>query len=87
MADSTASAAPADRMKMIRAMVDGLAARLEADQGDLDGWLRLARADKVLGENAKSAAAKARAAKLVEAMPNGTPQRMDAERRLKAAED
>ncbi|MGF7160192.1 cytochrome c-type biogenesis protein CcmH [Rhodoligotrophos appendicifer] len=35
---------------MIRQMVDGLAARLEQDGNDLEGWLRLARARVVLGE-------------------------------------
>ena len=47
---------------MIRGMVDGLAARLEANPNDVDGWLRLSRSYGVLGESAKSidAARKAR---------------------------
>jgi cytochrome c-type biogenesis protein CcmH len=39
-----------DRAAMIRSMVDGLAARLEQNPGDSEGWLRLARAREVLGE-------------------------------------
>jgi cytochrome c-type biogenesis protein CcmH len=37
----------------IRAMVDGLAARLAADPNDAAGWARLIRAYGVLGETAK----------------------------------
>lgn len=50
-----------DRQAMIRGMVDGLAARLEADPADVDGWLRLIRAYKVLGEDARAAEAASRA--------------------------
>ncbi|MEM7566943.1 MAG: c-type cytochrome biogenesis protein CcmI [Pseudomonadota bacterium] len=39
-----------DRAAFIRSMVDGLAARLDAEPADLDGWLRLANAYRVLGE-------------------------------------
>jgi cytochrome c-type biogenesis protein CcmH len=45
-------------------MVEGLAARLEDDPGDLDGWLRLGRSYGVLGELAKTSAAFGEAAKL-----------------------
>ena len=55
---------PADRAAMIRGMVDGLAARLEQQPGDLDGWLRLARARLVLGEPAKARDAFQKAAAL-----------------------
>jgi cytochrome c-type biogenesis protein CcmH len=53
--------APADRQAMIRSMVDGLAARLEADPSDKAGWARLATAYDVLGEKDKAAVARARA--------------------------
>ena len=45
-------------------MVDRLASRLHENGADLDGWLRLLRAYKVLGENAKAkeAVSEARAA-------------------------
>ena len=54
----------AQRSQMIRGMVDRLASRLHENGSDLDGWLRLLRAYKVLGENAKAkeAVAEARAA-------------------------
>jgi cytochrome c-type biogenesis protein CcmH len=54
----------AQRSQMIHAMVDRLATRLHENGSDLDGWLRLLRAYKVLGENAKAkeAVAEARAA-------------------------
>lgn len=37
-----------DRQAMIQGMVDGLAARLEENPNDLDGWMRLARSYNVL---------------------------------------
>jgi cytochrome c-type biogenesis protein CcmH len=54
----------AQRSQMIRGMVDRLASRLHENGADLDGWLRLLRAYKVLGENAKAkeAVVEARAA-------------------------
>lgn len=39
-----------DRMQMIEGMVARLAARLEEEGGDLEGWLRLARSYTVLGK-------------------------------------
>ncbi len=51
-----------ERAQMIENMVAGLAKRLEADGSDLEGWLRLMRAYKVLGKSgeAKQAASSAR---------------------------
>jgi cytochrome c-type biogenesis protein CcmH len=46
-----------EREAMIRGMVDGLAERLEREGGDLQGWLRLARARMVLGEREAADAA------------------------------
>lgn len=48
--------------EMIRGMVASLAAKLEADPSDVEGWLKLARSYGVLGEPAKAldAARKAR---------------------------
>jgi cytochrome c-type biogenesis protein CcmH len=56
--------APEDRQKAIRGMVDGLAARLEAEPNDVEGWRRLGRARLVLGERDKARAAYAKAAEL-----------------------
>jgi cytochrome c-type biogenesis protein CcmH len=42
------------RTAMIRGMVEGLAARLKKDGSDLDGWVRLVRSYRVLGEPDKA---------------------------------
>ncbi|MDB5363854.1 MAG: ccmI [Rhodospirillales bacterium] len=59
---AAAQMAPGDRETMIRGMVAGLAARLEADSSDTAGWARLATAYDVLGEKDKAADARAHAA-------------------------
>ena len=46
---------------MIQGMVDGLAAKLEANPDDADGWVRLVRAYAVLGDTRKRDAAYASA--------------------------
>ena len=51
---------------MIRSMVERLAARLEQQPDDKEGWARLAHAYDVLGESDKAQAARARAAALAE---------------------
>jgi cytochrome c-type biogenesis protein CcmH len=56
------SMSPEERQAMIRGMVDRLAARLEQNPDDKEGWNRLAHAYDVLGESEKAAAARARAA-------------------------
>jgi cytochrome c-type biogenesis protein CcmH len=55
---------PEQRQARIREMVDALEARLQADGGDLEGWLRLARARGVLGEREAALAAWDRAVAL-----------------------
>jgi cytochrome c-type biogenesis protein CcmH len=52
---------PEERQQMIRGMVDRLAARLERNPDDKEGWARLAHAYDVLGETDKAQAARARA--------------------------
>lgn len=59
----------AERTKAIGDMVDGLAARLKQDGNDLQGWLRLVRAYKVLGRDAAAVAALADARKAMQANP------------------
>jgi cytochrome c-type biogenesis protein CcmH len=58
-----AAMSPAEREAFIAGMVDRLAERLKANGKDLDGWMRLARAYKVMGRDsdAESAIASARA--------------------------
>ena len=51
---SAAAAKPDQQAVMIRGMVDGLAARLKQDGSDVDGWLKLVRSYKVLGEQDKA---------------------------------
>jgi len=53
-----------DRNQMIRSMVERLAAKMEENPEDKDGWLRLERSYRVLGETALADKAAARAAKL-----------------------
>jgi len=53
--------APEQRQQAIRGMVEGLAARLKDNPQDRAGWLRLANAWKVLGENAAAVDAYAKA--------------------------
>lgn len=62
-----------DRAAFIRSMVDRLAARLEEDPTDLDGWLRLANAYSVLGEEAEAGEALKRAAALLPTLDPDDP--------------
>lgn len=55
---------PEEQAEMIRGMVDKLAAKLDANPDDADGWRKLARAYQVLGENDKAKSALDRAAKV-----------------------
>ena len=61
---------PAEREQMVRAMVDRLAARLQDDGSDVDGWLRLMRAHLVLGERDKARAAAADARRALKDAPD-----------------
>jgi len=51
-----------ERQESIRGMVDGLAARLDQQPDDVEGWRMLGRSWAVLGESAKSAEAYAQVA-------------------------
>ena len=62
-----AAAAGAMTPEKINQMVEGLAAKLKANPGDLQGWVRLARAYKVQGKLAEAEDAYAKAGKLVDA--------------------
>lgn len=78
---SATAGAPADagaQNEMIRGMVDGLAARLDANPDDVDGWIRLARSYRVLGQPDRAEAAARQAA-------TRAPQRADARMALAEA--
>ncbi len=71
-ADAMAAAqdmSPAERREMIRNMVGGLAARLEQDPKNLEGWLMLARSYQVLGEGERAQQAIARVAEVYAGAP------------------
>ena len=55
---------PQDRARMIRGMVDGLAARLKDNPNDFEGWMRLGRARSVLRQWTLAAAAYGQARRL-----------------------
>lgn len=59
-----AAMSPQDRARMIRGMVEGLAARLKKNPNDVAGWMRLGRAWTVLKEWAKAAGAYQQAMRL-----------------------
>jgi len=59
--DTMAALTPEQRQQAVRGMVEGLAARMKDNPQDRAGWLRLANAWKVLGENAAAVDAYARA--------------------------
>jgi cytochrome c-type biogenesis protein CcmH len=63
-AEAIAALPPEKRRAVIAAMVERLAARLSEHPGDREGWLKLARAYEVLGDDARAAEARARAAAL-----------------------
>ncbi|MBL8702133.1 MAG: c-type cytochrome biogenesis protein CcmI [Alphaproteobacteria bacterium] len=62
--DPTAAMSPEQRDEMIRGMVASLAARLEQNPDDLQGWRRLARSYRVLGDVEAARRAAERAVRL-----------------------
>jgi cytochrome c-type biogenesis protein CcmH len=62
--EAAAALPPEDQRAMITAMVEGLAKRLEGTPDDLEGWKRLARSYRVLGDLAKALPAYEKAASL-----------------------
>ncbi|NNK77221.1 MAG: c-type cytochrome biogenesis protein CcmI [Litoreibacter sp.] len=72
-----------DRMDFIRSMVARLEERLEGTPDDLQGWLQLARARMVLGEEEKARDALERARVLTANLPEDSPQRQLVEEGLR----
>ena len=56
-AEAIAALPPEERAQMIEAMVAGLAARLEAEPDDLEGWRMLGQSYAVMGRTGESVAA------------------------------
>lgn len=66
---------PEEQAAFIASMVEGLAARLEDNPDDLEGWIQLARAYLVLGRREDARTAFMRAQTLTEALPMDDPRR------------
>lgn len=66
---------PEERAAFIQSMVDQLAARLEEEPGDLDGWLQLARAYGVLGRSDEALEAYRAAEGLLDGLAESDPRR------------
>jgi cytochrome c-type biogenesis protein CcmH len=73
---AAANQSPDQQTAMIQGMVDGLAARLKTDGSDVDGWVRLVRSYKVLGQRDKAQSAIADAQRAVAGDPDKR-QRLD----------
>ena len=71
-----------DRGEFIRSMVNRLAERLEENPDDLDGWLQLANAYKVLGEQKNAVSAYERASTLLSDLAPGDPRHRVVEQAL-----
>jgi cytochrome c-type biogenesis protein CcmH len=72
-----------DRAEFIRSMVERLAIRLENEPNDLDGWLRLANAYTVLGDEANARAALSQASQLADELGADDPRRDRVDQALK----
>ena len=75
-----------DRSAFIRSMVEGLAARLEENPDDPEGWLRLARSYQVLGEKAAAQRAIAQGQLAASKLPADSAERAAIEQALKDLE-
>jgi cytochrome c-type biogenesis protein CcmH len=74
--------APADRMAMIRGMVEGLATRLDQSPRDVEGWIKLIRSRTVLGETESARQALDRALKVFGDAPQEQERIAEAGRQL-----
>jgi cytochrome c-type biogenesis protein CcmH len=67
---AAAHLSPEQRATMVRGMVERLAARLQSDGADAEGWQRLIRAYMVLGEREKAKSALADARRAISGQPD-----------------
>ncbi|MEM0977868.1 MAG: c-type cytochrome biogenesis protein CcmI [Pseudomonadota bacterium] len=77
--EAAAELSDEDRAAMIQGMVDGLAARLKEEPEDVDGWLRLGRAYRVLGNLSD---ARASFAEVQRRTPSDDPRHIEAKAAL-----
>ncbi|PKU24520.1 c-type cytochrome biogenesis protein CcmI [Telmatospirillum siberiense] len=70
---------PEERKQTVKAMVDGLAARMEQNPNDIDGWVRLARSYQSLGDLGKARQAWS---KLLNVLPPDSPLRAEVAKQL-----
>jgi|TARA_R110002072_G_scaffold124947_1_gene260565 cytochrome c-type biogenesis protein CcmH len=78
-----AEMSPEEQKAFVLSMVERLQTRLEESPDDLDGWLRLVRAQLVLGDKAEALAALKQAAPLVTELPADSPRRRAVEEGIK----
>lgn len=71
-----------DRAAFVRSMVERLAERLQDEPDDLDGWMRLGNAYRVLGETDKAREAFETAERLSENLPSDDSRRQGARKAL-----
>ncbi|EPX79442.1 c-type cytochrome biogenesis protein CcmI [Litoreibacter arenae] len=76
-----------DRQEFIRTMVANLAERMKNEPDNLEGWLQLARAYGVLGENDNARAAYESAKALTDKLPEDDPRRVTVEQGLAAIDN
>ncbi len=80
--EAASQMSPEERQEFIRSMVDGLAARLEEEPADLQGWLQLARSYMMLGERDAALEALQSARLLTADLPADDPRRLTVEKGL-----
>jgi cytochrome c-type biogenesis protein CcmH len=82
--DAASEMSAEDRQNFVRTMVGNLAARMKEEPENLQGWLQLARAYGVLGEDDNARTAYESAKKLTDALPEDDPRRATVEQGLAA---
>ncbi|SDW98744.1 c-type cytochrome biogenesis protein CcmI [Litoreibacter albidus] len=73
-----------ERQEFIRTMVSNLAARMEDEPDNIQGWLQLAGAYSVLGETENARAAYVSAKKVTDTLPEDDPRRIAVEQGMAA---
>ena len=82
--DAASEMSAEDRQEFVRTMVGNLAERMKDEPDNLQGWLQLARAYGVLGEDDNARAAYESAKALTDKLPEDDPRRVTVEQGLAA---